>query len=96
MSFYEFYITYIITGKALLVSTSLQPLRTILTDTTVRIEYRTSANSGPFEIPHDIPINHLIRYGIKITLVTDPIYITASLLTGVISIPVPEPDKLPF
>ena len=96
MSFYEFYITYIITGKALLVSTSLQPLRTILTDTTIRIEYRTSANSGPFEIPHSIPINHLIRYGIKITLVTDPVYISASLLTGVISIPVPEPDDLPF
>ena len=96
MSFYEFYISYILTGKALLVSTSLQPLRTILTDTTIRIEYRTSANSGPFEIPHDIPINHLIRYGIKITLVTDPVYISASLLTGVISIPVPEPDDLPF
>ena len=96
MTLYEFYITYIITGKALLVSTSLQPLRTILTDTTIRIEYRTSANSGPFEIPHDIPINHLIRYGIKITLVTDPIYISASILTGVISIPVPEPDELPF
>ena len=96
MTFYEFYITYIITGKALLVSTSLQPLRTILTATTIRIEYRTSANSGPFEIPRDIPINSLIRYGIKITLVTDHIYITASLLTGVISIPVPEPDELPF
>ena len=96
MTLYEFYITYIITGKALLVSTSLQPLRTILLATTIRIEYRTSANSGPFEIPHDIPINHLIRYGIKITLVTDPIYISAALLTGVISIPVPEPDDLPF
>ena len=96
MSIYEFYISYILTGKALLVSTSLQPLRATLTATTIRIEYRTSANSGPFEIPHDIPINHLIRYGIKITLVTDPIYISASILTGVISIPVPEPDELPF
>ena len=96
MSFYEFYISYILTGKAQLVSTNLQPLITTLTATTVRIEYRTSANSGPFEIPHSIPINHLIRYGIKITLVTDPVYISASLLTGVISIPVPEPDDLPF
>ena len=96
MSFYEFYISYILTGKALLVSTNLQPLRSYLYDSTIRIEYRTSANSGPFEIPHDIPINSLIRYGIKITLVTDHIYITASLLTGVISIPVPEPDELPF
>ena len=98
MTLYEFYITYIITGKALLVSTSLQPLRTILTATTIRIGYRASVNSGPFEIeiPHDIPINSLISYGIKITLVTDHIYITASLLTGVISIPVPVPDELPF
>ena len=96
MSIYEFYVAYILTGKALLVSTTLQPLRTILTATTIRIEYRTLPNSGHFEIPHDIPINSLIRYGIKITLVTDHIYITASLLTGVISIPVPEPDKLPF
>ena len=96
MTLYEFYITYILTGKALLVSNSLQPLKTALTATTIRIEYMTSVNSVPFEIPHNIPINHLIRCGIKITLVTDHIYITASLLTGVISIPVPEPDDLPF
>lgn len=96
MTLYEFYITYILTGKALLVSTNLQPLITTLMATTVRIEYRTPANRGPFEIPHNIPINSLISYGIKITLVTDHIYITASLLTGVISIPVPEPDELPF
>lgn len=42
MTLYEFYITYIITAKAQLVSTSLQPLRTILTASTVRIEHRTS------------------------------------------------------
>ena len=96
MTFYEFYMSYILTGKALLVSTNLQPLRTSLNTSTVRIEYRASANRGPFVIPHDTPINHLSRYGIKITLVTDPVYISASLLTGVISIPVPEPDELPF
>ena len=96
MSFYEFYISYILTGKALLVSTNLQPLRAYLSASTICIEYRTSACSGPFEIPYDIPINHLIRYGIKITLVTDPIFVEASILTGVISIPVSEPDDLPF
>ena len=96
MTIFEFYTTYVLTGKALLVSTNLQPLRTYLNASTVCIEYRTSACSGPFEIPYDIPINHLIRYGIKITLVTDPIYISAALLTGVISIPVPESDDLPF
>lgn len=96
MTLYEFYMSYILTGKALLVSTSLQPVRSYLYGSTIRIEYRTSANSRPFEVPHDTPINHLSRYGIKITLVTDPVYIAASLLTGVISIPVPIPDELPF
>ena len=96
MTIYEFYTAYIRTGKALLVSINLQPLKTRLSDSTLSVEYRTSANSGPFEIPHDIPINSLIGYGIKISLVTDPVYISASLLTGVISIPVPEPDDLPF
>ena len=96
MTIYEFYTTYILTGKALLVSTNLQPLRAYLNASTVCIEYRTSANSGPFEIPHDIPISSLPHYGIKISLITDPVYITASVLTGVISIPVPEPDDLPF
>ena len=97
MSIYEFYTTYVLAGKArFLTDNTLRPLRAYLNASTVCIEYRTSACSGPFEIPYDIPINHLIQYGIKITLVTDPIYISASLLTGVISIPVPEPDDLPF
>ena len=97
MSFYEFYVTYILPGKALLVSAYLHPLKAHLNGTTIIIEYRYSVNSGPsYEISHDIPINHLIRYGIKIALVTDPVCISASLLTDVISIPVPEPDELPF
>ena len=96
MTIYEFYITYVRTGKALLVSTTLQPLKTRLNSSTLCVDYMSSIGSVPFEIPYDIPINHLIRYGVKITLVTDPIYISAALLTGVISIPVPEPDDLPF
>lgn len=96
MSIYEFYVAYILTGKALLVSAALNPLKTYLNDTVVCIEYASSRDSLPFEIPYDRPLSFLSSYGIKITLVTDPVYISASLLTGVISIPVPEPDDLPF
>ena len=93
MSIYEFYVAYILTGKALLVRPNLQPLKTYLNTTALCIEY---PDTVPFEIPHDSPINFLIRYGIKIVLVTHPVYISASVLTGVISIPVPVPDELPF
>ena len=96
MSIYEFYISYILTGKALLVSANLNPLKTYLNDSTICIKYTSSADSMPFEIPYDSPLSFLSRYGIKITLVTDPVYISASLLTGAIVIPVPEPDDLPF
>lgn len=96
MSIYEFYISYILTGKALLLSANLTPLKTYLNDTVLCIEYTSSRDSVPFEIPHDRPLSFLSTYGIKITLVTDSVYISASLLTGVISIPVPEPDDLPF
>ena len=96
MSIYEFYISYILTGKALLVSIHFHPVKAKLNFSTISIEYTTAANSRHYEISHEMHINDLSRYGIKITLVTDPIYITASSLTGVISIPVPEPEELPF
>ena len=96
MSIYEFYITYVRTCKALLVSTTLQPLKTRLSTSALCIEYTSSIGSVPIEIPLDSPISSLPGYGIKISLITDPVYITASVLTGVISIPVPEPDDLPF
>lgn len=96
MTIYEFYTAYIRTGKALLVSTSLQPLKTRLSDFTLSVEYTSSIGSVPFEIPLDRPLSFLPRYGIKISLIIDPVYVTASVLTGVISIPVPEPDELPF
>ena len=96
MSFYEFYISYILTGKALLVSTNLQPLRTYLNSSNICLESEPSANRTTVTIPYDKPISSLPHYGIKISLITDPVYITASALTGVISIPVTEPDDLPF
>ena len=96
MSIYEFYTTYVRTGKALLVTTNLQPLKTRLSTSTLCVEYTSSIGSVPFEIPLDSPISSLPRQGIKIALVVDPIYITASMLTDVISIPVPIPDDIPF
>lgn len=96
MTIYEFYVAYVLTGKAIIVSTNLQPLRSYLYDSTIRIEYRTSANSRSFEIPHNSSIDSLRGYGLKIALITNPVYISASVLTGVISMPVPEHDDLPF
>lgn len=96
MTIYEFYITYVRTGKALLVSTTLQPLKTRLSASALCVDYMSSIGSVPFEIPFDRPLIFLPRYGIKISLITAPIFVEASTLTGVISIPVPEPDDLPF
>ena len=96
MTIYEFYITYVRTGKALLVSTTLQPLKTRLSSSTLCVDYMSSIGSVPFEIPFDRPISSLPQHGIKIALIAAPIFVDASTLTGVISIPVPEPDDLPF
>ena len=97
MSIYEFYTTYVLAGKARFLSAnSLRPLRTYLNSSSICLEHEPSVNSPIVVIPYDKPISSLPQYGIKISLITDPVYITASLLTGVISIPVPEPDELPF
>ena len=97
MSIYEFYTTYVLAGKArFLTNNILRPLRAYLNSSNICLEYEPSANRTTVEIPYDKPISSLPHYGIKIALITDPVYITASVLTGVISIPVPEPDNLPF
>ena len=97
MTIYEFYTTYILTGKAIfLTATSLRPLSAYRNSSNICLEYEPSANRATIAIPYDKPISSLPHYGIKISLITDPVYITASTLTGVISIPVPEPDDLPF
>ena len=97
MTIYEFYTTYVLVGKArFLTANSLRPLRTYLNSSSICLEYEPSANRTTITIPYDKPISSLPQYGIKISLITDPVYITASVLTGVISIPVPEPDELPF
>ena len=97
MTIYEFFTTYILTGKAVfLTATTLRPLRTYLNTSNICLEFEPSANRTTIAIPCDKPISSLPHYGIKISLITDPVYITASALTGVISIPVPEPVDLPF
>ena len=97
MSIYEFYTTYILTGNAqFLTATTLRPLRTYLNSPNICLKSEPSANRTTVAIPYDKPISSLPHYGIKISLIIDPVYITASVLTGVISIPVPEPDDLPF
>lgn len=96
MSIYEFYKTYILTRKAVFLSTNLSPLRAYLTPSNICLEAAPSARRTTVAIPYDKSISSLPHYGIKISLVVDPIHISASILTGVISIPVPEPDELPF
>ena len=97
MSIYEFYTTYILTGNAqFLTATTLRPLRTYLNSPNICLKSEPSANRTTVAIPYDKPISSLPHYGIKISLIIDPVYITASVLTGVISVPVPEPDDLPF
>ena len=97
MTIYEFITAYILTGKAVfLTATTLRPLRTYLNSSNICLESEPTANRTTVAIPYDKPISSLPHYGIKISLITDPVYITASVLTGVISIPVPEPDDLPF
>ena len=97
MTIYEFFTTYILTGKAtFLTASTLRPLRTYRNSSNICLESEPSANRTTVAIPYDNPISVLPHYGIKISLITDPVYITASTLTGVISIPVPEPDDLPF
>ena len=97
MSIYEFYTTYVLAGKArFLIASTFRPLRVYLNSPDICLKSEPSANRTTVVIPYDKPISSLPHYGIKIALITDPVYITASVLTGVISIPVPEPDELPF
>lgn len=97
MTIYEFYSTYVLTGKALFLNaTTLRPLRAYLNSSNMCLESEPSAKRTTVAIPFAKSISVLPHYGIKISLITDPLYVTASVLTGVISIPVPEPDELPF
>ena len=98
MTIYEFYIEYILTRKAVFLCVNHNPLNALLLGANLLLEYRDLVGNPTIEIEiaHDLSITALRACGIKIALITDPVYISASLLTGVISIPVPEPDELPF
>ena len=96
MTIYEFYISYILAGKAVFLCANLTPLRVSIYGDNLRLDYRISVRDLPLEIPHNQAITYLSKQGIKIFLLSDPIFVEASTLTGVISIPVPEPDDLPF
>lgn len=96
MTIYEFYITYILTRKAVFLCANHNLLNASLLGTNLLLEYRDLIGNPPIGIAHDLSITALRACGIKIALITDTIFIDASMLTGVISIPVPESDDLPF
>ena len=97
MTIFEFYATYILTDKAMfLTASTLRPLRVYRNSPNICLKSEPSANRTTVAIPYDKPISVLPHYGIKISLIIDPVFVEASTLTGVISIPVPEPDDLPF
>ena len=98
MTIYEFYMNYILSRKAVFLNAKLYPLNSLILGANLRLDYRDSIGNIPLELEleHDQSITALRQYGIKIALITDTVFIEASTLTGVISIPVPEPDDLPF
>lgn len=97
MTVYEFYTAFVLTGKAqFLTSINLLPIKTYLNTSANCIDCKITVGNVAYELPYDISINSLPHYGIKTSLIVDPIFITASTLTDVISIPVPIPDDLPF
>lgn len=96
MTILEFYKTYVLTRKAYLMDYHGTVIKPVTRKQFLHLEFDPQIGRAPMNINHDQSIQMLSRVGIQIVLITDPIYLTASTLTGVISIPVPEPDELPF
>ena len=96
MTLYEFYNEYILTRKARLETDFRTPLNVSISKGSVCINHTAPTTRSPIKISYGEPVTCLNNYGIRILLVVDPVFLTASALTGVISIPVPEPDDLPF
>ena len=96
MTIFEFYNEYIITRKAKLETEFRTPLDISIRNDSVWIHHPPPSTRSPIKISYGEPVTCLNHFGIRALLVVDPIYLTASTLTGVISIPVPEPDELPF
>ena len=89
MTIYEFYTEYILTRKAILVSYLSSPLSVSISDNVVCLAYAATPDSIFLQIHSQQPITYLSNYAIKVYLLIDPIFISASALTGVISIPEP-------
>lgn len=96
MTIYEFYIQYVLTRKATLVSTYRTPLNVSVSNGSVWINHIAPTTSSPIKISYEEPVTCLASFDIEILLCVDPVFLAASTLTGVISIPVPIPDELPF
>lgn len=95
MTIYEFYLEYLLTRRAKLVSHFNHPLDITISNGYAYIDH-VPATSSPIKIPCEDSVICMTNYSIKVLLVIDPVFLVASTLTGVISIPVPEPDELPF
>ena len=96
MTIFEFYKEYILTRKARLETQFRTSLDVSICNDSVWINHTPSRTRPPLKISYEEPVTCLPNYGIRILLDVDPVFLAASTLTGVISIPVPEPDKLPF
>ena len=96
MTIYEFYNEYILTRKARLETQFQTPLNISIRNDSVWIIHTPHRTGSPLKISYEEPVTCLANYRIRILLVVDPVFLAASTLTGVISIPVPEPDNLPF
>ena len=96
MTIYEFYTEYIFTRKAMLITDFRTTLNVSISNGSVCINHTAPTTNSPIKLPYDEPVTCLSNYGIRILLVIDPVFLAASTLTGVISIPVPVPDELPF
>ena len=96
MTIYEFYRSYVLIHKALLIDNYGNVINAKTRKEFLHLIFDSKTGRGPLNIQHGESIDMFPRLGIRITILVSPIFITASTLTGVISIPAPEPDDLPF
>ena len=96
MTIFEFYKEYILTHKARLETQFRTSLGVSIHSDGIWIKHIPHSTKPPIKISLEEPVTCLTSYGIRVLLCIDPIFLAASALTGVISIPVPEPDDLPF
>ena len=96
MTIYEFFQEYILTRKAKLETQFRTSLDISIRNDSVWINHMPPSTRPPLKISYEEPVTCLTNYYIRILLIVDPMFLAASTLTGVISIPVPIPDDLPF